>query len=79
MVVLSPRPGRIRKVVEVDVPRPRTLGRNAHLADVARISADLHELLMERNAPDVPGQPGPVAGPGAAGPATPARAGTGGR
>ncbi|SCL19791.1 NitT/TauT family transport system ATP-binding protein [Micromonospora nigra] len=48
VVVLSPRPGRVRRIVDVTVPRPRTLGRNAHLADVARISADLHELLMER-------------------------------
>ncbi|MFJ6195682.1 ABC transporter ATP-binding protein [Micromonospora sp. NPDC092111] len=50
VVVLSPRPGRIRKVVEVTIPRPRTLGRNAHLADVAQVSAELHELLMEREA-----------------------------
>lgn len=48
VVVLSPRPGRIRKVVDVDIPRPRSLGRNAHLEDVARVSAELHELLMER-------------------------------
>ncbi|TDC37377.1 ABC transporter ATP-binding protein [Micromonospora sp. KC213] len=48
VVVLTPRPGRIREVVEVTIPRPRTLGRNAHLADVARVSAELHELLMER-------------------------------
>ncbi|MET7467645.1 ABC transporter ATP-binding protein [Micromonospora sp. NPDC005686] len=54
VVVLSPRPGRIREVVEVNVPRPRTLGRHEHLADVARISAELHELLMERDAPGVP-------------------------
>ncbi|WBB79191.1 ABC transporter ATP-binding protein [Micromonospora sp. WMMD882] len=49
VVVLSPRPGRIRKVVDVDIPRPRSLGRNDHLADVARVSAELHELLMERD------------------------------
>ncbi|MEV0393471.1 ABC transporter ATP-binding protein [Polymorphospora rubra] len=48
VVVLSPRPGRIRKVVDIDIPRPRSLGRNAHLEEVARCSADLHELLMER-------------------------------
>jgi NitT/TauT family transport system ATP-binding protein len=51
VVVLSPRPGRIRQVVDIDIPRPRTLGRNAHLAEVARCSADLHELLMERETP----------------------------
>ena len=50
VVVLSPRPGRIRQVVDIDIPRPRTLGRNAHLEDVARCTADLHELLMERDA-----------------------------
>ncbi|WP_305786153.1 ABC transporter ATP-binding protein [Symbioplanes lichenis] len=46
VVVLSPRPGRIRQVLDIDIPRPRTLGRGAHLEDVARSSAELHELLM---------------------------------
>lgn len=46
VVVLTPRPGRINQIVEVDIPRPRTLGRTAQLADVARVSAELHELLM---------------------------------
>jgi NitT/TauT family transport system ATP-binding protein len=50
VVVLSPRPGRIRKIVDVAIPRPRTLGRTAYLGEVARCSADLHELLMERDA-----------------------------
>ena len=50
VVVLSPRPGRIRKVVDVHIPRPRTLGRTAHLEHVAQCSAELHELLMERGA-----------------------------
>jgi len=50
VVVLSPRPGRIRKVLDIDIPRPRTLGRNAHLEHVARCSAELHELLLERSA-----------------------------
>ncbi|MFI9552973.1 ABC transporter ATP-binding protein [Nonomuraea endophytica] len=48
VAVLTPRPGRIREVVKVGIPRPRTLGRNANLADVARCSADLHELLVRR-------------------------------
>jgi NitT/TauT family transport system ATP-binding protein len=49
VVVLSPRPGRIRKTVDIAIPRPRTLGRTAHLDEVARCTADLHELLMERD------------------------------
>ncbi len=58
VVVLSPRPGRVRKIVEVNIPRPRTLGRNAHLAEVAQVSADLHELLMERDQPVAAGPEG---------------------
>ncbi|MEV6868635.1 ABC transporter ATP-binding protein [Streptosporangium subroseum] len=58
VVVLSPRPGRIRKVVDIDIPRPRSLGRNAHLEQVARCSADLHELLMERDTPAPAGERG---------------------
>ena len=46
VVVLSPRPGRIREVLDVTIPRPRTLGRTANLEEVARCSAELHELLM---------------------------------
>lgn len=46
VVVLSPRPGRIREILDIKIPRPRTLGRNAHLDDVARCSAELHELLL---------------------------------
>jgi NitT/TauT family transport system ATP-binding protein len=46
VVVLSPRPGRIREIIDIKIPRPRTLGRTAHLEEVARCSAELHELLM---------------------------------
>jgi NitT/TauT family transport system ATP-binding protein len=46
VVVLTPRPGQVRKILDVEIPRPRTLGRTAHLEDVARISAELHELLL---------------------------------
>jgi NitT/TauT family transport system ATP-binding protein len=47
VVVLSSRPGQVRKVVDVDIPRPRSLGMGAHVDEVARASAELHELLME--------------------------------
>jgi NitT/TauT family transport system ATP-binding protein len=46
VVVLTPRPGRIREVVDIRIPRPRTLGRDAHFEEVARCSAHLHELLV---------------------------------
>jgi NitT/TauT family transport system ATP-binding protein len=46
VVVLSPRPGRIREILDIKIPRPRTLGRTAHLEEVSRCSAELHELLM---------------------------------
>jgi NitT/TauT family transport system ATP-binding protein len=46
VAVLSPRPGRITEIVEVDIPRPRSLGRGAHAADVARISNELHDMLV---------------------------------
>ena len=51
VVVLSPRPGRLRQIVEVDIARPRSLGRNAHLEEVARASAELHELLLTPDEP----------------------------
>ncbi|AQZ63841.1 Hydroxymethylpyrimidine ABC transporter, ATPase component [[Actinomadura] parvosata subsp. kistnae] len=54
VVVLTPRPGRILTVVNVDVPRPRTLGRHAWAADLARCSAELHDVLGARRA--VPGR-----------------------
>jgi NitT/TauT family transport system ATP-binding protein len=56
VVVLTPRPGQISKILDIGIPRPRTLGRTAHLEDVARLSAELHELLM-------PGDPGRAAEP----------------
>jgi len=46
VAVLTPRPGRIREIVDIKIPRPRTLGRTEHLEEVARCSAELHELLM---------------------------------
>jgi len=48
VAVLSSRPGQLRRVIDIGIPRPRTLGRNAHQEQVARCSAELHELLMER-------------------------------
>ena len=47
VVVLTPRPGRMREIVDIDIPRPRSLAQDAHAAEVAEISARLHQLLAE--------------------------------
>ena len=52
VVVLSARPGRIKQILNIKIPRPRSLGHNAHLEEVATCVAELHELLLS----DLPGQ-----------------------
>ena len=46
VAVLSSRPGRIRRLVHIPIPRPRTFGHNAHMDQVAGVSAELHSLLL---------------------------------
>ena len=46
VVVLSPRPGQVRTVLDIPVPRPRSLGHDAHAAELARCRAELHDLLL---------------------------------
>jgi NitT/TauT family transport system ATP-binding protein len=46
VVVLTPRPGHVRTIFDVNIPRPRSLGHDAHRLDLARLSAQLHELLL---------------------------------
>ncbi|MDX8030058.1 ABC transporter ATP-binding protein [Lentzea sp. BCCO 10_0856] len=43
IVVLSPRPGRIHRIVDVDLPRPRALGQ----VELDEVSRELRELLAE--------------------------------
>ncbi|GAB3251998.1 ABC transporter ATP-binding protein [Kineosporia babensis] len=50
VVVMRARPGGIRRIVEVDVPRPRSLGHHAHAGRVTELSAELHELLLPNEA-----------------------------
>jgi NitT/TauT family transport system ATP-binding protein len=50
IVVMSPRPGRLARVLEVDAARPRSLGVTAHSEELDRVSAELHELLFTREA-----------------------------
>ncbi|GAA4953467.1 ABC transporter ATP-binding protein [Actinoplanes utahensis] len=47
VAVLSPRPGRVREVLTIDIPRPRSLGRSAALPAVAECVAHLHDVLAE--------------------------------
>ena len=54
IVVMSPRPGRIARVLEVSAPRPRSLGLTAHSAELDHVGAELHELLFAR---ELPGDP----------------------
>ncbi|HEX5595582.1 MAG TPA: ABC transporter ATP-binding protein [Micromonosporaceae bacterium] len=46
VVVLSPRPGRLRRILEINVPRPRSLGHDEHSAQLAELRSELHDLLM---------------------------------
>ena len=49
VAVLSSRPGRLNRIVDVPIPRPRSFGHNAHLDQVASASAELHELLLDES------------------------------
>lgn len=46
VAVLTARPGRVREIVDIDIPRPRSFGLNAHTDEVAACSAELHDLLL---------------------------------
>jgi NitT/TauT family transport system ATP-binding protein len=51
VAVLSSRPGRLRRLVEIPIPRPRSFGHDAHMDAVAEVSAELHGILMNDPAP----------------------------
>ncbi|GAA2697361.1 ABC transporter ATP-binding protein [Actinoplanes palleronii] len=46
VVVLSTRPGRVRQVLDIALPRPRSFGHSAHVAEAAGYVAELHDLLL---------------------------------
>jgi NitT/TauT family transport system ATP-binding protein len=48
VVVMTPRPGRIARVLTVDLPRPRSLGESRRSEELHRRSAELHDLLFTR-------------------------------
>jgi hypothetical protein len=47
-------------VLDIGIPRPRTLGHNAHQDEVAQASAELHELLIEPPSHQRPQAPEPT-------------------
>ncbi|GLW27534.1 ABC transporter ATP-binding protein [Actinoplanes regularis] len=47
VVVLGTRPGRVRRVLDVGIPRPRSFGPNAYVARAAEYVAELHDLLLK--------------------------------
>jgi NitT/TauT family transport system ATP-binding protein len=48
VVVMTPRPGRVERIVPVDLPRPRSLGNSGRSDELHRRSAELHDLLFTR-------------------------------
>ena len=48
IVVMSPRPGRLARILDVKATRPRSLGLTEHAEELDRVSAELHELLFAR-------------------------------
>ena len=46
VVVLSPSPGRVSDIVDIDIPRPRSLGTDDNVQRTAGLRAQLHELLL---------------------------------
>ena len=47
VVVMKPRPGRVREIVPVEIPRPRSLGNSEHGEEVTEVSGRLHDLLQD--------------------------------
>jgi NitT/TauT family transport system ATP-binding protein len=50
VVAMSPRPGRIVRTIAVDLPRPRSLGSSGDTEELARASAEVHDVLFAREA-----------------------------
>jgi NitT/TauT family transport system ATP-binding protein len=50
VVVMTPSPGRIKKILKIDLPRPRTADSMRLSADYGWISHHIHELLQNNDA-----------------------------
>ena len=55
IVVMSPRPGRIARILPVGADRPRSLGLSADTSELDRVGAELHDLLFARELGVLPG------------------------
>jgi NitT/TauT family transport system ATP-binding protein len=47
VVVMSPRPGRVTRIFDIPLPRPRTPATRAH-AEFGRLALEIHETLAHR-------------------------------
>jgi len=47
VVVMSPRPGRVKRIVPIAASRPRTLGMSEQIETLARAAGELRELLFD--------------------------------
>jgi NitT/TauT family transport system ATP-binding protein len=50
VLAMSPRPGRIVRTIAVELPRPRSLGSSGDTEELARASAEVHDVLFAREA-----------------------------
>ncbi|MFI6071666.1 ABC transporter ATP-binding protein [Actinoplanes sp. NPDC051343] len=50
VVVLTPRPGRIQRILDIDIPRPRAADSEAYQQRAGRRAAELHHLLLTAGA-----------------------------
>jgi len=48
VVVMTPRPGTVKKIVPIEAKRPRTLGMSEQIDTLARAAGELRELLFDR-------------------------------
>jgi NitT/TauT family transport system ATP-binding protein len=46
IVAMTPRPGRVARIIEVDLPRPRSLSESRSSEELAHRSAEVHEVLF---------------------------------
>ena len=46
VLVLSPRPGSVRRILEIDIPRPRAADSEAYQHSAGKLVAELHHLLL---------------------------------